>query len=262
MNVLPTPTPSPVLPARALQAAAPPRPRRAHRAAVIRAAFAPGLLGDDCVDLLVNAAVLRRVGPGELDLGHPGHPPSWWLLVQGRATVGHAQPGGKLVESRRVRPGEWLDVASAWAPAPSTETVVCSHGAVLWGLRREVLAQCCSADPEFVHAMGQVMAGHLHRMAADRHALTTQNVLARVAAWLCRRLPASAAAGVSFRLQEQKQFIARELVMAQETLSRCLRQLINQGCIAVQGLEITVLDLAGLRHVAGLPGHPAQGLAA
>jgi hypothetical protein len=30
----------------------------------------------------------------------------------------------------------------------------------------------------------------------------------------------------------------------------------------VQGLEITVLDLAGLRHVAGLPGHPAQGLAA
>ena len=47
--------------------------------------------------------------------------------------------------------------------------------------------------------------------------------------------------------------IARQLVMAQATLSRCFRRLAELGCIEVAGYTVIVRDAAALRSLAGEP---------
>jgi hypothetical protein len=52
-------------------------------------------------------------------------------------------------------------------------------------------------------------------------------------------------------LREQKRSIARQLVIAQETLSRSFRRQVDLGCIDIKGDVVTVRDLRALQLLAG-----------
>ena len=170
---------------------------------------------------------------------------------------------GGLVESRVVEAGQWFDVVSGWTAADWTERAVCSTPVTLWALPLDTLLTCARADETLQRAMGCVMADRVHQLAVDRHALATKDVTARLASWLLRQLPVAAAAATDtdittgtttvITLREQKRSIARQLVMAQETLSRCFRRLVDLGCIEVKGYVVTVRNLRALQTVAASP---------
>lgn len=219
----------------------------------LQAAFAPGVLGRDTTACLLESLQTHTLPAGPLLWPMAGQVPAWWLVVQGRIVVGRPCAQGRLVDGRVVESGQWLDVASAWSAPGSTESAACSRPSTLWSLPVEALVHCCRHDAVFVHAMGGVMANQMRQLTDRRHELASKDVLARVALWLLRQLPTGAADSLAFRLSEQKQLIARQLVMAQETLSRCLRRLVDQGCIDMKGYQVVIRDLPRLQAIAGLP---------
>jgi CRP-like cAMP-binding protein len=81
-------------------------------------------------------------------------------------------------------------------------------------------------------------------------------VLGRLAAWLLREPFEPAGKDRSVRLPVQKRSIARQLVMAQATLSRCFRRLVELGCIEMHGYVVLIRDVQALQALAG--GTPAR----
>ena len=157
---------------------------------------------------------------------------------------------GGLVEA-----GQWFDVVSGWTATDWTERAVCSTPVTLCALPLDTLLACARADETLQRAMGCTMAERVRQLAEDRHALATKDVTARVASWLLRQLPVAADDATAITLREQKRSIARQLVMAQETLSRCFRRLVDLGCIEVKGYVVTVRDLRALQSLAASPAH-------
>ena len=79
---------------------------------------------------------------------------------------------------------------------------------------------------------------------------------ARCAEWLLRHAePAQDAPGmlsVMLRQRQRKRMIAAQLGIAPETLSRVLRQLRERSLISGSGRVLKLLDLNGLRALAGV----------
>lgn len=218
----------------------------------LQAAFAPAVLCRDTAQRLLDSVQVHALPAGPIDWPMTGHAPAWWLVAQGRIVVGTPCAQGTLVDGRAVESGQWLDVASAWSAPRATESAACSLPSILWSLPVDALADGCRQDAGLVHAMGGVMANQMRQLSDGRRELASKDVLARVALWLLRQLPASAADQLAFRLREQKQLIARQLVMAQETLSRCLRRLVDQGCIDMKGYQVVIRNLPQLQAIAGV----------
>ena len=219
----------------------------------LQSAFLPCWVPRDTAQALLDAARVFKLAPGPLALSPRDHPPAWWLVAEGRIVAGDTGAQGGLLESRVVEAGQWFDVVSGWTAADWAERAVCSTPVTLWALPLDTLLACARADETLQRAMGCVMADRVHQLAVDRHALATKHVTARLAAWLLRQLPLDAGDATAITLHEQKRSIARQLVMAQETLSRCFRRLVDLGCIEVQGYVVTVRDLRALQSLAESP---------
>jgi CRP/FNR family transcriptional regulator, dissimilatory nitrate respiration regulator len=219
----------------------------------LQAAFPSCWLHRDTAQALLDAVRVHTLAPGPLTLSPRDQPPAWWLVADGRIVAGDTGAQGALVESRVVEAGQWFDVVSGWTAADWTERAVCATPVTLWALPLDRLLACARGDETLQRAMGCVMADRVRQLAVDRHALATKDVTARVASWLLRQLPVAADDSTAITLREQKRSIARQLVMAQETLSRCFRRLVDLGCIDIKGYVVTVRDLRALQSLAASP---------
>ena len=75
---------------------------------------------------------------------------------------------------------------------------------------------------------------------------------ARCAEWLLQHAEPLAQGGMTVQLQERKRSIAAQLGIAPETLSRVLRHLRERSLISGSGRSLNLLDLTGLRVLAGV----------
>ena len=75
---------------------------------------------------------------------------------------------------------------------------------------------------------------------------------ARCAEWLLQHAEPQAEGGMTVQLQERKRSIAAQLGIAPETLSRVLRHLRERSLISGSGRSLNLLDLTGLRSLAGV----------
>ena len=75
---------------------------------------------------------------------------------------------------------------------------------------------------------------------------------ARCAEWLLQHAEPLAQGGMAVQLQERKRSIAAQLGIAPETLSRVLRHLRERSLISGSGRSLNLLDLTGLRVLAGV----------
>lgn len=225
-------------------------PRQALARTLLAGAFGRVTLSHATLDRLEAQMRCHGLDRGPVARAPAGAPPSWWLVLEGRIAVGRAGADGSTVENRMVEPGQWFDLASAWLGTEWIESAVCVAPVILAALPLATLLDCAREDEQLMRGMGQAMAERLRQLTEGRHELATKDVLSRLALWLLRQ-PRDGDAGASIRLPVQKRSIARQLVMAQATLSRCFRRLVELGCIDVAGYTVTIRDLAKLRMLAG-----------
>lgn len=112
---------------------------------------------------LAQAARLVRCPAGPLMLASPRRPePSWWLVRQGQVAVGRRQADGRFLESRRLGPGQWLDVAGALTP-PGTwlDDAECTEPCELLAVPVHALWQAYGHGPQDAQALAEMLAGRL-----------------------------------------------------------------------------------------------------
>lgn len=223
---------------------------------LLRGAFAPCEPAPATLERLASALRLHVLPKGAIAAMPDKHPPSWWLVAEGRVVVGRIGADGGLVENRVLGPGQWLDLASAWLESDWIESAVCPARVTLAALPLEHLLEAARQDPALQRAVGLVMAERIRQLTDGRHELATKDVLGRLAAWLLREPFEPAGKDRSVRLPVQKRSIARQLVMAQATLSRCFRRLVELGCIEMHGYVVLIRDVQALQALAG--GTPAR----
>lgn len=91
------------------------------------------------------------------------------------------------------------------------------------------------------------MSQRLHARIDEINNITLQNATHRLVEYLLKQLPEGAAEAPSVHLATPKSVIASKLSIQPETFSRILARLSRNGLISVQGSNITLHDLHGLR---------------
>lgn len=217
----------------------------------LRRAFGASVPRHGTLDQLLRQMRCHVLAKGPVSAEPAGQPPSWWLVLAGRIVVGRPGANGDTLESRMVEPGQWFDLASAWLGSAWIESAICPAPVTLGAVPLQALLDCAREDDQLLRGMGQAMAEHVRLLTEGRHELATKDVLGRLALWLLRQPREASGQAAAIRLPVQKRSIARQLVMAQATLSRCFRRLVELGCIEVSGYTVTVRDMAALRALAG-----------
>lgn len=93
------------------------------------------------------------------------------------------------------------------------------------------------------------MGRHLHGRVTDINNLTLHNATYRLVVYLLDQLPEGAMELSSIHLSTTKIIIASRLSIQPETFSRILLRMSKQGLIEVNGNDITLLDVNGLREL-------------
>lgn len=99
------------------------------------------------------------------------------------------------------------------------------------------------------------LLGHLSMRLRLRvreiHALSCQDVRARVAAYLCGLVDAERGPRSTVHLGAPRHVVASKLSLRPETLSRVLAHLASEGVIALRGARVEIVDYAELGRIAG-----------
>ena len=93
-----------------------------------------------------------------------------------------------------------------------------------------------------------LMSRRLHGLVQGIEELTLQNAKMRVVQFLLRELPDNAIEPCQLQWNAPKSVIASRLSVRPETFSRTLQQLTKEGLISINGKNIEVLDIEGLRN--------------
>ena len=186
-------------------------------------------------------------------LARRNHTSPWVsFLESGRVVLG-VMAGDVMEHQLGVLEGPcWLEASSAVLDLPPAVDAVADTDAVL---RRVPVA-------EFRHNLAG-MSGSARAVLDDvarAHRQQTEFAVSRLAKdaegrcaeWLLQHAEPLAQGGMTVQLQERKRSIAAQLGIAPETLSRVLRHLRERSLISGSGRSLNLLDLTGLRSLAGV----------
>jgi CRP-like cAMP-binding protein len=204
------------------------------------------------VESLMSPATARQAVASGSVLLERGQFPGWvTYVVSGRIDLG-VLDGKVLAHQLGVLQGPaWLEAGAAVLNLPSVVDAVAETDAVVRRLSVSQFRQSLEAMPRDAQVLLRDVA-QAHRqqteMAVSRLAKDAQ---ARCAEWLLAHMEPSDKGAAAVRLHEPKRLIAAQLGIAPETLSRVLRYLRDRGLISGSGRVLNMLDLGGLRSLAG-----------
>ena len=201
----------------------------------------------------VSPAAERQTAPrGQTLLRRTQAPPWVGFLESGRVVLG-VMVGEVMEHQLGVLEGPcWLEASSAVLDLPPAVDVVADSEVVL---RRVPVADFRRTLADLSRPARGVLedVARAHRqqteLAVSRLAKDAE---ARCAEWLLLHAEPLAQGGMAVQLQERKRSIAAQLGIAPETLSRVLRHLRERSLISGSGRSLNLLDLTGLRSLAGV----------
>ncbi|NRF70959.1 Crp/Fnr family transcriptional regulator [Aquincola sp. S2] len=203
------------------------------------------------VSLFRGAQLLSREQPAQRH----------WLLLSGQVAMGLAERGRMQQQTRDVRPGQWIDNASAWLMDGSgyLEDALVEQDGLALSFAHADLLRCGLRHPMLLAASAGSLVQRVQAMLGAELSLIRQSAESRFAAWLLQHAEAPVTGGVArvpqVVLRQRKRAIASQLGATPETFSRVLRQLITRGAVRARGYTIELLDLTLLHELAtaGVP---------
>lgn len=204
--------------------------------------------------LLTLPAKLSSLNPGSVVLQRGMLADSVVHVESGRVALGLMEGEG-LTHLLGTAVGPfWLEATAAILHRPCLVDAVAETEVVLRRLPLSAFRDWFAALPESAQGVLQdVATAHWQQtqLAVSRLAKDAE---ARCAEWLLQHAePArETASELVVMLRQRKRLIAAQLGIAPETLSRVLRQLRSRSLISGTGRVLNLLDLNGLRAVAGI----------
>jgi CRP-like cAMP-binding protein len=222
------------------------------RTAMLQAALQPARVPREAALALAREAVEHTLPPGcpVLSRGDAAH--ALWLVASGQVALGTMSQGRLTQQTRRVEPGQWLDVASAWLNGRYLEDACTQSDVLLWSFPLEAVRALCIEHPLLAEGLITVLAVRVRDLTEGTLGLMQKDAEARCATWLLQHAELRPGReGAVVVLRERKRAIASQLAVTPETFSRVLRQLREKQIIEVAGYTVRVLQLDALRRIAG-----------
>ena len=199
--------------------------------------------------------VVAQAVPIQLDEGQwlfsQGDPARRFYFVhQGQVRLFRLSPEGgeKVIEI--VSPGQTFAEALMFLKAPRYPVCAAAlEPAALIGIDAGAFAAMLRESVDTCFVVMGALSRRLRGLIAEIDNLTLHNATSRVARYLLAQVPADRQ---GFALEVPKGVLASRLSIQPETFSRVLRQLTRDGCVAVQGAQVTITDRAALTDLAAL----------
>jgi CRP-like cAMP-binding protein len=175
---------------------------------------------------------------------------TFFLLLEGQVKLYRLSPTGQEKVIEIISPGQTFAEALMFHAIPtypvSAQALV---DTTLIAVRNRDFLQLLSQSVETCFHVMADLSVRLHGLLNEIDALTLQNASLRLVNYLLFLVREAGAeeGNADITLPAAKNIIASRLSIQPETLSRILANLSGKGLIQVDGLNIRVLDLEGLR---------------
>lgn len=179
-------------------------------------------------------------------------PADWlYIVISGAVRLVRSSADGRLATIRCVERGDPLGHLSMVAmPGTYLYSAETLRRTQVLALRAEKSRRLMDREPACRAVFMSRLALELTNRLEDLALLTQGDAMVRLVSYLLRELPPAEDDDVQVvRLSIPKRWLAAQLAMTPETLSRLLSRLRESGAIHVDGLRVEVLDEQQLRTI-------------
>ena len=199
--------------------------------------------------LVIDSTRVVRLDGGErlFDHGQPAR--QFFHLRTGQLKLFRSSPSGgeKIIEI--LQPGETFAQAVMFMD-PGDGYPVSAEAidpSVLFGFNNEVMRAVMRESVDTCFQLLANLSRRLRQQVDEIEKLTLHPAVSRLAGYLVEQLPRGVQASSGIHLSAPKNIIASRLGIQPETFSRTAARLMQDGLIRVQGQDIVLLDVEGLR---------------
>jgi CRP/FNR family transcriptional regulator len=196
---------------------------------------------------LLQTAVWREYDAGEVVVLEGQAQPGLYFLQYGWLKATKVSAAGREQVLRFLEPGETFNEVGVFTNQPNPATAIALEPAGVWLISQQAIRQLVRQYPEFAeHILGEMANRMLYLVS-----LVTDLSLRPIAGRLARLLLAEATDDVLHRPRWYTQAeLAARLGTVPDVVQRALRQLENDGLIAVERQLIRILDRPALAELA------------
>ncbi len=189
--------------------------------------------------------VSRRFGRGELLFSEGDPAEGFYVLEAGEVRVYKMDENGREIEVARLRPGDSLGEAVAFTSGrfPSHAQALSDSRALF--VTRSAVFHRIDSDPGLAKDLVVLLSGKCLALNRRIESLGLLTVRQRLAQYLLSQCSGRGLCRVDLAMK--KGDLASLLGTVNETLSRTLRQMKEEGTIEVKGRRITIKDCPALR---------------
>jgi len=204
-------------------------------------------LDAESVAALVRAAHFRTYAAGEIVALEGERAPGLFLLASGWLKAVKYAPGGREQVLRFLEPGETFNEIGVFADQPNPATAIALEPAGVWILPRAAITELLRSRPAFAQYVIERLAERLIYLVD----LVTDLSLRTLTGRLARLILDSASGDTLHRPHWYTQAeLAARLGTVPDVAQRALRQLEQNGLIAVDRNAIRILDRNALEQAA------------
>lgn len=201
------------------------------------------------LEAIASATTERSLARGDLVFRRGDPCVGFHIVVYGQVKLAFISPGGQEKVVELVGPGHSFGEALMFMEKAYIVTATALADTLLLHVPASVVFAELERDTRFARKMLAGLSRRIHGLISDVEAYSLSSGTQRVIGYLLKEEPSSDGARV--HLAVSKNILASRLNLTPEHFSRILGDLVDQGLIAVDKRDITILDVERLRHYEG-----------
>lgn len=199
------------------------------------------------IELLANGTRLVDIPRGGTLFNRGDKAHGFYLLLEGQIKLGVISPQGDEKVIGLIQPGESFGEAVLFLERSFPVYAQTTSDSKVLLITREAIFDILDNDVTVVRRMLAAISARNRQLVNNIESISLQNSTQRLIGYLLQ-ISADSPNPVRVQLPANKLTIASMLNLTPETLSRVMLRLNNAGLIEVNGKEIVITNVAGLRN--------------
>ncbi|MGD8474851.1 MAG: Crp/Fnr family transcriptional regulator [Anaerolineae bacterium] len=205
-------------------------------------------LPDHEIESLGRSLGKRTFGKGMIIFHRESPGQTLYIIESGLVRIFSLSESGQEITVNLYGPGELFGEMAVLDGCPRSAGALCMERTVTYTLHRDIFLDCLERNPDLAQGVIELLTKRLRYTTYYVENLAFLDVYGRVAAKLLelgeRFRDKERGGGLDLRLTQGE--LATWVSASRESVNKVLSQFRDQGLIAVDGQEITILDRRGL----------------
>jgi CRP/FNR family cyclic AMP-dependent transcriptional regulator len=200
------------------------------------------------LEVLADRLGKRTFGKGMIIFHGGSLGQTLYIIESGLVRIFSLSESGQELTVNLYGPGQIFGEMALLDRRPRSAGALCMERTVTYTLRRDAFERCLERNPALVHGVIELLIARLRYTTSHLESLAFLDVYGRVADKLLElgERYGRQGDGVKIDLRLTQAELATWLAASRESVNKVLSSFREQGLIAVDGQEITILDRTGL----------------